>query len=566
MGTISRSRSLRVTGGGGGGTPIVQPEHFFNSDADRDAYFPTHLDELINDSGINTHIAVAGRFERWDGPNLPATYDNTQWTVLMEGDLEDALNPLEDKRLLIKDGATLGESPMKEMPDGTVESDSALTLPPGSLRLGGNIKLSAGGRCFVIDNEAYNVNGTIHPNQYNASGSITPQYYELAARQTTVRQALEDQQSVGDFNFNFTMPVDVLVESIVFRANAATTMGRLTIRLNSFTGPVMVDMRNVNVAVGSNQIDLPNAFSVLNGDTFNIEVQDMGSGSLNGTIISAIFIPYFETVEYPITLVNQDWPNDVTNAIASPDDNDAITFTRRDGTTFEVTLSGIYVEPRLFDLVLTDIPSRIDATADLIGSHNITFKVSEKEHLNESVGVRVTVNDVIVQTFAVSGLVNGDNNGIVTIDASEWADIIAVSSSVLTFRLTGVDTKSNNIISAPVVVERRDPAPHEFAYWDLSSTNNPATIDYTTMNDEEITGAGKVFDMQVTPTQGDYLILLVPFDHDVSTIFEVNFNIDVTDTFTETAGVRTINTVSYNSYVLGPLNGGIQNDYRVTLV
>lgn len=104
-------------------------------------------------------------------------------------------------------------------------------------------------------------------------------------------------------------------------------------------------------------------------------------------------------------------------------------------------------------------------------------------------------------------------------------------------------------------------------YSGLSGTNNPATVALNTLTTHDVgTGSGQMFTFTIGPaTSGDYIILLVPSDHDITRLVNTGTNLNVLSSFTKTDDVRAITGDDYHSYVLGPLNPGVTITYRVTL-
>lgn len=111
------------------------------------------------------------------------------------------------------------------------------------------------------------------------------------------------------------------------------------------------------------------------------------------------------------------------------------------------------------------------------------------------------------------------------------------------------------------------PGPSETFYHGLSSSNNPASVVLGTLSSQAVgTGSGQEFTFSVGPaTLNDFLILLVPADHDITTLINTDSGFSVINSFTKTNNVRVISTVSYHSYVLGPLVANFTANYRATL-
>ena len=108
-------------------------------------------------------------------------------------------------------------------------------------------------------------------------------------------------------------------------------------------------------------------------------------------------------------------------------------------------------------------------------------------------------------------------------------------------------------------------APHELVYYGTSATNNPDTIDVSTLNSyDAITGTNDISTGSVD--QGDFFMILAPSDHDIVTIIDDIFQQDVTSLFTRTEDVRTITSIEYHSYIIGPLNADTDGEsYTVTI-
>lgn len=106
------------------------------------------------------------------------------------------------------------------------------------------------------------------------------------------------------------------------------------------------------------------------------------------------------------------------------------------------------------------------------------------------------------------------------------------------------------------------PAAADIIYYGLSNANNPASVDLLTLTQENNPTNPDTISTGVA-TDGQYFILLVPQADDITSIFDTVLQQDVTSLFTETDNVRVISTVSYKSYVIGPLNAGVNEEYVI---
>lgn len=121
--------------------------------------------------------------------------------------------------------------------------------------------------------------------------------------------------------------------------------------------------------------------------------------------------------------------------------------------------------------------------------------------------------------------------------------------------------------SAGALFETALPGSMETFYHGLSALNNPAIVELSTLNDvDRVTGSGQEFTFSLGPaTAGQYVILLVPSDHDLSALINTGTGFPALGAFTRTADVREIDGVEYISYTLGPLVEGYEATYRATL-
>ncbi len=93
----------------------------------------------------------------------------------------------------------------------------------------------------------------------------------------------------------------------------------------------------------------------------------------------------------------------------------------------------------------------------------------------------------------------------------------------------------------------------------LSDADDPATVDTGTFTNINSTSPQTVSTGLTTANQ--YFIILVANTHDISRIRDTVLEQVVTDIFVKTDDVRTLNTITYDSYVIGPLNAGLNEEY-----
>ena len=120
--------------------------------------------------------------------------------------------------------------------------------------------------------------------------------------------------------------------------------------------------------------------------------------------------------------------------------------------------------------------------------------------------------------------------------------------------------KLNFVVGTP-------PTGTENFYTGLSPANNPADVLLSTLTSQVVgTGSGQQFTFSVGPASAnDYVIILFPSDHPISSLINTGSGFEVLNSFTLTADVRTEGSVVYSARVLGPLVDTFSASYRATL-
>lgn len=199
-----------------------------------------------------------------------------------------------------------------------------------------------------------------------------------------------------------------------------------------------------------------------------------------------------------------------------------------------------------------NIASRVDLNTDLNIQHTITYDVLHSANI-QSLELEVTGGDNKTLTVPTSDVRQTENVTFTSVDSA--------TQGTLTLRITGVATNGDTFNSNSVVINIRNVAPHEYIYSGLSASNNPAVIDVSTLTSTEITSATRYTVNTGTTTAGQYFMILIPDNRDLTSITDTVLNNDVTTIFTKTNNVRQINSIDYNSYVLGPLNAGGNEEF-----
>lgn len=152
--------------------------------------------------------------------------------------------------------------------------------------------------------------------------------------------------------------------------------------------------------------------------------------------------------------------------------------------------------------------------------------------------------------------------GDITDNTRSDEDIRDVVAAMLTAgtNITLTEDDVNNTLTISSTGGGNPPLPGpDNLYYGLSSSNNPASVALNTLTNVDPTDPQTV--STGTTIAGQFFIILTPNTHDITTITDTVLQQDVTSIFTKTSDVRTESTVTYDSYVIGPLNAGANESY-----
>ena len=522
---------------------------------------PVHVHKSGNDTinGLAGPIVINKNFTTY----LIIYLGSGQWYALPIsinlGDVAAGSFPIGDGE------GNLDPSSLTETVDRIVSSKT-IEVPTGSLQLGGNIKIGAGGRCTFVRNLAYDRKELVHASPYDSAGSITPFYpWIQSAEVPVVHQPLDDEVVAVDQITYTVTDNNRIASALIIRGAVAQSGASLVIRKDDVFGRVLVQVDSFDIlGTGDTRIDFPNPIAAEIGDAVHISMANMGSATLKGHT-NGTFVPYFATVGQNYTKLDTDWPNDLIGAALKSGTANTITFTRRSGATFDVVIGGAtFLAPHLTGFAMTGLPARIDTTASLAGNYSASVDVANSANVDG--GLTVMANTTPIHTIAAASIVEGLNSFTVNISAAEWTSILGGSPPNVVIKVTGSDSQSAAFESNALTVERRDLDQHEYLYDGLSASNNPAAIDIAGMDQNEIGSiSGQTISISTgATTAGQYYIILVPAIYNI-TIVDTVLEQDVTSIFSKTDDVRQINLVNFDSYVLGPLNAGGDETYNVTI-
>ncbi len=529
-----RSRSS-----GAARTTFTPPESPFADVAARDTWSAANLDMLFNNMSQYTLIEVVGvGSEQWSGLDTPSSYNSSGW-VTSVADLSPAIikqryesnsdtNALVDEKESVLDVLSLNNN--------RLVSSMSVEVPPGTIYIGQETSLSASIRALHARSNVTGNNALLIAQIFDTTNGFSRSFvYEGDAPDTINLNDPVGTATSDTADFSITTTADELLTEFritTSRSENDVVSFVLQIRTGSDSGPLAVNFTG-DVTIGAGGVGTLDLLNTMVNDVTPILV-DSGTelfvhaecdGMIGVQVDPTTFVPNAEVDRIIVTRRNIALLNDLAT----------------------VATSGSYNDLSDQPTIPTPIPARTnEEIIDLIGATivdgtniNVAFDdASDTVTINSLVTTRTDedIRDVVGAT-----LVAGMN---VTIAVDDDANTITINS-----------TGGSGGGTPP-------PATADIIYYGLSSTNNPATIDVSTLTTENNPTNPDTISTGAT-TQGDFFILLVPMDDDLSSIFSTGLSADVTNIFTATDNVRMLNSEQYKSYVLGPLNAGANEQYVI---
>lgn len=157
------------------------------------------------------------------------------------------------------------------------------------------------------------------------------------------------------------------------------------------------------------------------------------------------------------------------------------------------------------------------------------------------------------------------NKPTIPTDTNDFADSVDATVSGQNLTITIGRTGSLSDLSTTVALPGSSVAPPADAdriYYGLASGSDTTSIDVSTLTREDEPTNPDTISSGVA-TQGQYFVLFVPMTHDITTITDTVLQQDVTDLFTALDNAQLIDTIQFKSYIIGPLNAGFNESYKV---
>ena len=426
-----------------------------------------------------------------------------------------------------------GDSSVTETPTQVISSKEivapSVVTNTGSLRLDDSNTISSNSRVIEIKDEARDQNQQAVVSKYDFTASEVPEYYDLSASSSFMLQTLSDENATS---FNVTVTVqtvsgrDGLKFHQVIVIPHASGDGTFSMRYSNDTGVVIQTETTFTALPGDvgNQttFDLENPIDVLNGESIYVSYSGV---ALRGHTYTSD--PTYGTGFWPFVTTmgcNFEAKNLATEEFVNAHSGNITTDERN-------KLSGI------------ESGAEVNVQADW----NATNPANDDFILNKPT-IPVARTDEEIQDLMNTTLVEG-NNIVITYD--DVAGTITITS-----------TGAGGTTPTPVSTDLR---------YGLSSESDPALVDFGSLTD-----VASPTDPQTvstgTTTAGQYFHIFSANTHDIQTITDTVLSQIVYqdggtgNIFTKQSDARTEGIVTYDSYTIGPLNAGVDEEYILTFI
>lgn len=583
-------------GTGGGGKRLFQPaESPFADIAARDAWAAANLDLLHNTTTMQTVVQVTGddALYEWGGDDTPSSYDPDGWLVL---------SGLTASQLNLLNGWTVEGGRNVSLRD--------LQAPIGTVYIGESTGLSGVIRALHVRSGITGNTALLLAQLYDeADGFARAFSYANLDDPASTTVDLNDPAGTDNSDtavFDFTTTAD----EMLFKVDIPTTRISETIpfavvaRLTSQSGPIALNFSGEVTTNGSGvgTIDFritegTSPILVDSGTTlyFNVECQGMVGDQVdvstfvpNATVhrirLERKDLALTDDTDHPVTL-RRDMPSEVDAealADASLNGNSALWIistdqlsnsNRTDATIYALSEDQLDADGNEIPTTPTAANTirlaggtivRVFAANDfrVVVSSEQSLNATSQEEVHDLIGSSLTAGTGIDITVDDPGDTVTITNTVEARTDEEIRDVIGTALVGASPIMVTVDDPNNTITISLGGGGTNPPTDADRIYYGLSDSNNPATVDVATLTREDSPTNPDTISTGVT-TAGQYFILLVPQADDIVSIFDTVLTQDVTSLFDEADDVRTIDLISFKSYVLGPLNAGVNETYVI---
>lgn len=560
-----------ASGGSGARTLNVLNGSPFANFAALETYSQSNLSELINSS---TEVAVATvtgvAVYEWAGEDTPSSYVNN-WVV--RENLMDSFANLTQDRVPIMGATSLVDSGIRMLPDGNVFIPTTVNFEGSSVQLGDISRLSESNSFISIENSQFpDVRfDVIDARRRSTAASNRPRHFYLIEAENPFTFQSDDSQQIttNPLIYNISSTIDSQTNTVTFKTFAEMTNVRIQIKYSSGnesvvryipsreawldgTGGLTFDSgdnllvfesdSNRTLPTNTNVINLnSSAFKSFNGDTVTIETR-ADSISLLGNSSS---VPYLVTGVQRGEFRDLAYQSDTQIDATGFDGNlttDTDTIQELAQAVDDLNISGGGID----GVTIQDEGGSLATNAT-----TLNFTGDAVEATGSTATKTITINqktDEAIRDLVGTTLVAGTN---VTIDVDDANNTITINAS-------GGGTTP----PSPVSTDLR---------YGLSSESDPASVVFSNLFDEPNPTNPITVSTGVT-TAGQYFHIFSSNTHNINTIRDTVLDQTVYqdggtgNIFTKHNDVRTENSITYDAYVIGPLNAGVDEDYVITFI
>lgn len=575
------TQNFFVRASGGGGITSVSRDHIFDSTTERDEYFdptlpagnPTdNTNELITGVPIIVNIGTPSVpdvvFQVWGGTTQPSTYNNTLWVNAGQINVSAALlglltslDNISDNYIPLKSSTDYQDSSIRETATQIISAKEIVTTPTSIIFGQNGAQISSSGQALLFEGTDEN-NSFVIMNSYEpGTGSNTLYRSRVIPRNEYTIQGLKDVTSVDNPSFSYTVNAigSTLVPSIADENRRHTDQvtieaavggeANVVFRENDSNGKLLRTETVTLVADTEQAVDLAKPVCLEVGTVVHVTVTGTSTAvQLKGTTISTNFVPFLKVrsyLGYTDRIATEDTMNNFSEEIRVSLES-LVGSNRLDASAIKNLPTAGQDDDAIHDNVASEISAITEKTTP-VGADLLLIEDSADS--NNKKRVQITnlpfsnVSDENIRDVIGNALVAGSN---ITIDVDDANNTITINASG-----TGGTTPT------PISTDLR---------YGLSAESDPALVDFGALTD-----VASPTDPQTvstgTTTAGQYFHIFSANTHDIQTITDTVLQQIVYqeggtgNIFTKVSDVRTEASVTYDSYSIGPLNAGIDEDY-----
>lgn len=573
--SLSRARSIfgsGITGGGGGIVP--RPEHIFASPTARDTYFTSNLVDLT--TGLPIFVTDSGTtyLEIWGGVDQPASYDNTSWVrggttitaaqvkALYESNADtNAFTDAFQTLLQALDGVTTGTLPVKT---ASGYGDSALSqtaseivstlpvrVPSGSLFIGGSLNLKSGNVALYVASEALGITSYVLTQNFTSAGSQDAflQYNDTAETDIDI-ETVDTATSSGDVTFSWTAPNVLnrgnLVRAVELEPATSATDVVVTVRAISAAGGELVISAPTTVTANT-ALEIPFTSDLLTtpGGVYHFTIT--GSATFKGSTASGSFVPRATLKQRGVLFDPVLSAGNFNRLVMSgdPSTDDQIIVINQDGTRRYEPL------PTGGGGGISGVNIQDEGSALTTAATTLNFVGAGVEATGTGATKTITIDG------GISGITVEDEGTALTTAATR---LNFVGAGVV---VTGAGTEKTITIAGTTPTPGS--GPNDLRYG-LSTQSDAALVDFGALTDVAAPTDPQTVSTGTT-SAGQYFYIFSSNSHDIQTITDTVLSQIVYqdgatgNIFTKTDDARTESGITYDSYRIGPLNAGVDEEY-----